>query len=155
MSSNQYDFLDLYVNGDSLRYFDSFGVEYIPKDIKKSRIKAKLPKVLLSGIVYKYKRSGCNATYYGKTKRHFEVQICQYFVISHLTGENVRIDNNKLTEIQEHLLCCSYFPKTLLVLSFSTREGNNFKLKLMDGLLTARDNPVLNKADSSLSLELF
>ena len=25
----------LYVNGDSVKYFDSFGVEYIPKEIKK------------------------------------------------------------------------------------------------------------------------
>ena len=31
----------------------------------------KLRKILLSGLVYKYKCGGCNATYYGKTKRHF------------------------------------------------------------------------------------
>ena len=28
--------------------------------------KDKLPKMLLSGLVYKYKCGGCNATYYGK-----------------------------------------------------------------------------------------
>ena len=33
--------------------------------------KDKLLKMLLSGLVYKYKCGGCNATYYGKTKRHF------------------------------------------------------------------------------------
>ena len=33
--------------------------------------KDKLRKILLSGLVYKYKCGGCNATYYGKTKRHF------------------------------------------------------------------------------------
>ena len=37
--------------------------------------KDKLPKMLLSGPVYKYKRGGCNSTYYGKTKRHFKVRI--------------------------------------------------------------------------------
>ena len=29
--------------------------------------KDKLPKMLLSGLVYKFKCGGCNATYYGKT----------------------------------------------------------------------------------------
>ena len=41
--------------------------------------KDKLPKMLLSGLVYKYKCDGCNATYYGKTKRHFSVRICEHF----------------------------------------------------------------------------
>ena len=35
--------------------------------------KDKLSKMLLSGLVCKYKCGGCNATYYGKTKRHFKV----------------------------------------------------------------------------------
>ena len=40
--------------------------------------KDKLPKMLLSGLVYQYKCGGCNATYYGKTKRHFKVRICEH-----------------------------------------------------------------------------
>ena len=40
--------------------------------------KEKLPKMLLSELVYQYKCSGCNATYYGKTKRHFKVRICEH-----------------------------------------------------------------------------
>ena len=43
--------------------------------------KDKWPKMLLSWIVYKYKCSGCNATYYGKTKRHFKVWICEHLGI--------------------------------------------------------------------------
>ena len=41
--------------------------------------KDKLPKMLLSGLVYKCKFGGCNATYYGKTKHHFKVWICEHF----------------------------------------------------------------------------
>ena len=41
--------------------------------------KDKLRKMLLSGLVYKYKCGGCNATYYGKTKPHFKVQIYEHF----------------------------------------------------------------------------
>ena len=116
--------------------------------------KDKLPKMLLSGLVYKYKCGGCNATYYGKTKRHFKVQICEHLGISHLTGKKVKIDNNQLTVIQEHLLCCNY-SSSYEEFSILTRESNDFKLKIMESLLIACDKPCLNKADSSLPLELF
>ena len=39
--------------------------------------------MLLSGLVHKYKCGGCNATYYGKTKRHFKVRIYGHLGISH------------------------------------------------------------------------
>ena len=64
--------------------------------------KDKLPKMLLPGLVYEYERGGCNATYYGKTKRHFKVRICEHLGISHLTEKKVKIDNSKVTTIQEH-----------------------------------------------------
>ena len=110
--------------------------------------------MLLSGRVYQYKSGGCNATYYGKTVRYFKVRICEHLDISHLTEKLVKIDNNKLTAIQEHLLCCNYSP-FFEDFSILTRESNDFKLKIMETLLTARDKPILNKADFSFSLELF
>ena len=45
--------------------------------------------------------------FYGKTKRHFKVRIYEHLDISHLTEKKVKIDNNKLTAIQEHLSCCN------------------------------------------------
>ena len=116
--------------------------------------KDKLPKMLLSGLVYKHQWGGCNATYYGKTKRHLKVRIGEQLDISHLTGKKVKIDNNKLKAIQEHLLCCNYSP-SYEYFSILTRESNGFKLKIMESLLIARDKPCFNKADSSLPLELF
>ena len=47
--------------------------------------KDKLPKMLLLELVYQYRCGGCNATYYGKTKHHFKVRICEHLGISHLT----------------------------------------------------------------------
>ena len=94
--------------------------------------------------MYQYKCGGCNATYYGKTKRHFKVRICEHLGISHLTEKKVKIDNNKLTTIQEHLLCCRYCP------SFE-----DFSILTRESLLIARDKPTIKKADSSLPLELF
>ena len=58
--------------------------------------KDELPKMLLSRLLYKCKCGGCNATYYGKTKRHFKVRICEHLGISYFTGKKVKIDSNKL-----------------------------------------------------------
>ena len=38
--------------------------------------------MLLSGLAFKYKYGGCNATYYSNTKRYFKVQICEHLGIS-------------------------------------------------------------------------
>ena len=48
------------------------------------------PKMLLSELLYKYKCGGCDATYYGKAKRHLKVRICDHLGISHLTGKKVK-----------------------------------------------------------------
>ena len=74
--------------------------------------------------------------------------------ISHLTEKNIKIDNNKLTVIQEQFLYCNY-SQSFENFSILTRESNDLKLKIMESLLIARDRPSLNKADSSLPLELF
>ena len=116
--------------------------------------KDKLPNMLLPGLVYQYLCGYCNTAYYGKTKRHFKVRICEHLGIQHLTEKKINIDNNKLTAIEEYLLCCNYSP-SFEGFSILTRESNDFKLKIMENLLIARDKPILSKPDSSLPLELF
>ena len=85
---------------------------------------------------------------------NFKVRICEHLGMSHLTGKKVKIDNNKLTAIQERLLCCNYSP-SFEDFPILTRESDDFKPKIMDSILIARHKPILNKADSSLLLELF
>ena len=108
--------------------------------------------MLFSGLLYKC--GGCNVTYYGKTKLCFKVWICEYLGISHLTGKKVKTDNNKLTAIQEHLLCVNYSP-FFEDFSILNRKSYDFKLTILESPLIARHKPVLNKVDSSLPLELF
>ena len=110
--------------------------------------------MLLSGLVYKYKCGGCNASYYGKNKRHLKIQICEHLGISYLPGKKAKIDNNKPTAIPKHLIFCNYSP-SFENFSILTRESNDFKLEIMESPQTARDRPVLNKVESSLPLELF
>ena len=57
-------------------------------------------KIFRSGLVYKYKRGGCNVTYYSKTNCHLKARICGHVVTSYLTEKKVKTDNNKFTGIQ-------------------------------------------------------
>ena len=50
--------------------------------------------------------------------------ICEHLGISHLTGKEVKTDNNKLTAIQEQLFCCNYSP-SFEDFSILTRESND------------------------------
>ena len=90
--------------------------------------------MLLSRLVYECKRGRCNATYYGKTKRHFTVRICEHLDISRLTGKKVKIDNSKLKAIEESFLRYNRSPffRGFYIL---TRESNDFRLKIIESLL--------------------
>ena len=114
--------------------------------------KDKIPSFLRSGIVYKFQCGSCNATYYGKTKRHFKVRMCEHLGISALTGKRVKGDDD--SAIKEHLLFCNHTPDFE---DFSILASNNkdFKVTLMESLLINRDHPPLNKNKQSLPLELF
>ena len=114
--------------------------------------KDKIPSFLGSGIVYKFQCGSCNATYYGKTKRHFKVRICEHLGISALTGKRVKGDDD--SAIKEHLLFCNYTPDFEDFSIFATKS-NDFKVTLMGSLLINRDHPPLNKNKQSLPLELF
>ena len=61
-----------------------------------------------NSIGYKFQCGSCNATYYGKTKRHFKVRICEHLGISALPGKRVKGDDD--SAIKEHLLFCNHTP---------------------------------------------
>ena len=114
--------------------------------------KDKIPSLLCSGIAYKFEFCCCNATYYGKTKRHFKVRMYEHLEISALTGKRVKGDDD--SSINENLLLCNH---TLGFEDFSILATNNndYKVTLMQSLLINRDHPPLNKNKQSLTLEFF
>jgi len=118
------------------------------------KFKDQIPKLLQSGLVYRFKCSGCNATYYGKTKRHFKVRMCEHLGISHLTGKRRSVPDGHSSAVFEHTLFCDCSPSfsDFIVLA---RDSNNFKLTVKESLLINRDKPVLNKTVQSMPLELF
>ena len=65
-----------------------------------------------------------------------------YAIHISLEKKRGKIENNKLTAIQEHLLYCNCSPsfEDFFILT------NHFKMKTMESLLIACDKPVLSKA---------
>ena len=114
--------------------------------------KDKIHVFLYSGIVYKFKCGACNATYYGKTKHHFKVRVCEHLGVSALIGKRVKGDND--SAIKEHHLFCNH-SSSFDDFSILASNNNDFKVTLMESLLINRDQPPLNKNRYSLPLELF
>ena len=84
-------------------------------------------------LCYKFQCSSCNATYYGKTKRHFKVRVSEHMGVSARTGKNIKSTKNS-----------------------AVGDGtNDFRIKLQENLLIHRDVPQLNKTSESAPLMLF
>ena len=85
--------------------------------------------------------------------------------LNKLYGPNVIVQNLPKRNAPVKLLLCCYYGKTNHHFKFRfssfedfsilTKKINDYKLKIMETLQTAGDKSVLNKADSSLPLELF
>ena len=114
--------------------------------------KDEIPIFLRSGIVYKFKCDGFNATYYSRTKRHFKVRMCEHLGVSALTGKRVKGDND--SAVKEHHLFCNHssgFDNFFILAS----NNNDSKVTLMESLLISRDHPPFNKNRHLVPLERF
>ena len=85
-----------------------------------------LPKKLYSGIVYSFKCNSCNAIYYGKTKRHFDVKAAEHMGIPYLTDKHHK--NVKQSAISDHLLTCNCNINFDNFIILSEDDGNNISL---------------------------
>ena len=114
--------------------------------------KDKIPPCLRSNVVYKFTCGSCNATYYGETCRHLKVRAGEHSGISPLTGKRT---NSKIsTAVKDHMLICDY-KVDFEDFEVLTLCNNAFFLKIKESLLISRDQPVLNRNESSLPLYLF
>ena len=101
--------------------------------------KDKIPSFLSSGIVYKFQYGSFNATYYGKTKRHFKVRMCEHLGISALTGKRIKGDDD--SGMKEHLLFCNH-THDFEDFSILATINNDFKSTLIESLLINRDQAI-------------
>ena len=87
------------------------------------KYKDKICKDLCSGGVYKFACCGCNATYYGKTKRHFKVRYSDHNGLSALTGKRIKASYLS-TAVKDHLMFCVYTPSFDNFSIFAYSENN-------------------------------
>ena len=71
----------------------------------KFTFKDKISKEMRSLLCYKFQCSSCNATYYGKTKRHFKVRVSEHMGVSARTGKNIK--STKSSAVRDHMLVCN------------------------------------------------
>ena len=71
----------------------------------KFTFKDKISKEMRSLLCYKFQCSSCNATYCGKTKRHFKVCVSEHMGVSGCTGKNIK--STKSSAVRDHMLVCN------------------------------------------------
>ena len=90
-------------------------------------------------LCYKFQCSSCNATYCGKTKRHFKVCVSEHMGVSGCTGKNIK--STKSSAVRDHMLVCNNIV-SFEDFSVFANETNDFRIKLQESLLIHRDGPV-------------
>ena len=116
------------------------------------RFKDVIPKELRSHLVYELSCSSCNATYYGKIKRHLNGRSGKHISVSPLTGNRVAC---KPSATSDHLLLHEHKNSSFNDFSILRCENNAFKLSLRESILIKRYSPELNKNVRSMLLLLF
>ncbi|XP_057290203.1 uncharacterized protein LOC130612883 [Hydractinia symbiolongicarpus] len=101
------------------------------------RFKDLLPKELKSGVIYKYKCSGCNATYIGETSCHLKVRASEHLGVSPLTGK--KSTSSICTAIKDHLKAC-HTTSSLDDFSILSRGNNRYLLEIKESLFIMRDS---------------
>ena len=103
-------------------------------------------------LCYKFQSSSCNATCYGKTKRHIKVRVSEHMGVSAHTGKNIKSTKN--STVLDHMLVYNNIVsfEDFSVLANGTSD---FRIKLQESLLIHRDGLQLNKTSESAPLMLF
>ena len=97
-------------------------------------------------LCYKFQCSSCNATYYGKTKRHLKVRVSEHMGVSACTGKSIKSIKN--SAVRDHMLVCNNIV-SFEGFSVLANGANDFRIKLQESLLIHRDGPQLNKTSKS------
>ena len=103
-------------------------------------------------LCYKFQCNSCNATYYGKTQRHFKVRVSEHMGVSACKGKNLK--STKDSAVRDHMLICNNIAsfEDFSVLANGT---NDFRIKLQESLLIHRLGLQLIKTSEAAPLMLF
>ena len=109
-----------------------------------------MPYCLHSNVVYKFSCGRCNATYYSETCQHLSVRIGKHLGVSTLTGKKFK-KSKKSTAAKDHMIFCDHIVSIDNFKILATSDLD-FQGKVKESLLISRDEPILNKNETSLPL---
>ena len=114
------------------------------------RFKGTIDKKICSDLFYRYLCNSNNATYYGRTYRHFFTRAAEQISISNLAVK--RVENVNESAVSDRLLqCdCKFHFDHFDILASGT---NSFRLFIKKSLLIKRDKPVLSRTVKHFSLK--
>ena len=107
---------------------------------------------LRSNIVYKFWCGRCNATYYSETCQHLSVRVGEHSGVSPLTEKKLK--SKKSTAVKRHMLFCHHIVSTDDFKILATSDSY-FHVKVKENCLISRDEPILNKNETSLPRYIF
>ena len=116
--------------------------------------KDKIPKSLMSGVIYQYTCPECNLRYIGSTKRYWEKRLEEHSHVSGLTGK--RLKGVQIFAPMQHLRTGSCIVKISRDdFTFLGREENPYLLQVKESILISTQKPKLNNNRTSVPLTLF
>ena len=112
--------------------------------------KDRIPANICSSVVYKFTCSSCQATYRGKTSRHFIVRCRETFGINKKGISIKGASSSTRDHINETGHAAPFDDFCIL-----NKANNNIDLLIHESLLILRDGLTLNQQNSSILLYLF
>ena len=94
----------------------------------------------------------CNTIYYGETCWHLSIGVDKHSGVSPLTGKKSK--SKESTAVKDHMLFCDHIVSIDDFKILATSDSD-FHIKVKESLLISRDEPILNKNETSLPLYLF
>ena len=116
--------------------------------------KDRIPKCLKSHLIYNFKCGSCEASYVGKTFRHYQIRTSEHLGISKLTNKPLSYSENTATAIRKHQHYENHnnTAESFKIIGYAKNESH---LLIKESLSIQQLNPVLNKTVKSAPLYLF
>ncbi len=116
--------------------------------------KDKIPRSLLSGVIYKYTCAVCKCSYIGSTKRYWEKRLEEHLHVSALTGK--RLNGLQVFAPMLHVRSnCQVASMSRDDFSIIGRDENPYILQVKESILISTSRPHLNNNIVSVPIKLF
>ena len=117
--------------------------------------KDKIPKSLMSGVIYRYTCAECNLSYVGCTKRFWEKRLEEHLHVSGLTGKprSGMIVFAPLQHVKSD--CCAVRKISREDFEIIGHEKDPYLLELKESIIISTSRPKLNGNVRSVPLSLF